>query len=403
MFPFSKTRWFFACTLVAFLVGSGNAQNSVAPLFPIAINHDFQEPQKTFEEVKTLIVNNYYSRDITEKDLYWAAIQGMLRHISPPENPELAKIWTAEEYENILNSLKGVKVSLGFNSTFNSNDGSLTVTEVLEASPAVGKLSVHDRIVRINGESLKGKTLNYVNDLLDGAMDSEVTLKVARDIEVFDVKLKRTSFPSNDLKVSILPDGKTALVEIKTVSVGVANQLSAELKKLSDQQVKRILLDLRNNPGGVLNEGVNVANLFLAKNNIIVRTLARNDKTVPIVASMEAPYSFDMVVMVNKNTASAGEIIASALQDHKKASIIGTKTFGKGVIETTYTLENQYRVKFISSAMYSPAGRSWQAGGVLPDFLVQQEPSVAESLAKRPIGERMTNDIYLITALKLLP
>ena len=378
------------------------AQGSISPLFPVTVNRDFAEPQKTFEDVRALILTNYYSTDISEKDLYWAAIQGMLRHISPPENPDLARIWTPEEYENILNSLKGVKVSLGFNSSFNANDGSLTVTEVLKDSPAEGRILPYDRVVRINGESLKGKTLGYVNELLDGPADTEVSLKVVRDLEVLDFKLKRAAFPSNDLKVTVLPGRDVALVEIKTVSQGLAQQLNSELQVLKEQQVKKILLDLRNNPGGVLNEGVSIANLFLTKNNIIVRTVSRSDKAVPIVADREAPFDFDMVVLVNKNTASAAEIIAAAMQDHKRATIIGTKTFGKGVIETTYTLENQYRVKFISSAMYSPAGRPWQAGGVLPDFLVQQEPPAYESLAKLPIDQRVGGDIYLITALKLL-
>jgi carboxyl-terminal processing protease len=394
--------FFFLLLAVLFNLTDSVAQNAIPPLFPVTITHDFSNPDKTFNDVRELILNNYYSADITEQALYWAAIEGMLRHISPPENPGLAKIWTPEEYENILNSLKGVKVSLGFNSTFNTNDGSLTVTEVLEDSPAVGKLQVYDRIVRINGEVLKGKTLAFVNDLLDGPANSEANLKVIRDVSVMDVKLKRAAFPSNDLKVTVLPGRPAALVEIKNVSQGLTQQLAADLQKLKEQGVKKILLDLRNNPGGVLNEGVNIANLFLSKNNIIVRTVARSDKATPIVADREAPFDFEMVVLVNKSTASAAEIVASALQDHKRATIIGTKTFGKGVIETTYTLENQYRVKFISSAMYSPAGRSWQANGVLPDFLVQQEPSVSESMAKLPIDQRVNNDIYLITAIKLL-
>ncbi len=378
------------------------AQNAIAPLFPVSVTHEFSEPKKTFEDVQALILANYYSPDITEKDLYWAAIQGMLRHISPPEIPELAKIWTPEEYEDILNSLKGVKLSLGFNSTFNTNDGSITVTDVLEDSPAVGQLQLYDRIVRINGESLKGKTLSFVNNLLDGPSESEVSLTVIRDINVVDIKLRRTAFPSNDLKVTVIPGRNMALVEIKNVSQGLTQQLSSELQKLQQQQVKKILLDLRNNPGGVLNEGVNIANLFLSKNNIIVRTVTRSDKATPIVADMEEPFGFELMVMVNKNTASAAEIIAAALQDHKRATVIGTKTFGKGVIETTYTLENQYRVKFISSAMYSPAGRTWQATGVLPDFLVQQDPSVSATMAKLPIEQRAKDDIYILTAIKLL-
>jgi len=106
--------------------------------------------------------------------------------------------------------------------------------------------------------------------------------------------------------------------------------------------------------------------------------------------------------LIDENTASASEIIVSAFQDHKRATIIGTKTYGKGVIETTYTLSNAYRVKFITSAMYSPLGKPWQAKGILPDFLVEQSNASYNNLKDLPLDKRLTSDIYLSTALKLL-
>lgn len=125
------------------------------PLFPITLDHDFPEPEKCFQEVKKLIMKNHYTSRVSEADLYWAAIKGMLRHVSPPETPALATIWTPEEYEKIENLLKGVNVSIGIKSSFNINDGSLTITRVLEGSPAESILQPYDHILRINGDHCK--------------------------------------------------------------------------------------------------------------------------------------------------------------------------------------------------------------------------------------------------------
>jgi len=124
-------------TLLAFILifaaSTAYAEDNtkLEPLFPVALNHTFPDSKDTFEEVKKLILENYYSDEISEDALYWAAIEGMLRRISPPENKELAKIWTPEEYTKILDSLKGEQVSIGIKTSFNAGDGSLTVNEIL--------------------------------------------------------------------------------------------------------------------------------------------------------------------------------------------------------------------------------------------------------------------------------
>ncbi len=380
---------------------TGYSQN-MTPLFPISIDDELEDPRALFEEVKDLILQNYYSSELSEEDLYWAGIKGMLRHISPPENPELSTIWTAEEYEKILNSLKGVDVSLGITTTFDSNTGSLTITRIETNSPAKDTLQVHDRILRVDGKSLKGSSVPEINKLMDGPEGSSVTFTINRDIEVFDVSLTRKSFDVNNLVVSLIPARSVALVEIRKVYLGLSEELERELTSLRDIGIKDIILDLRHNSGGVLNEGVKVANLFLSPNNIILRTLARSTDKKPIVADKADSFKFNLILLIDEKTASASEIIAVAFQDHKRATIIGTKTFGKGVIETTYTLSNDYRVKFITNAMYSPAGKSWQAKGVLPDFLVEQNDNSYRALSRLPIENRISRDIYLITALKLL-
>ncbi|MEE8430127.1 MAG: S41 family peptidase [Candidatus Desulfatibia sp.] len=371
------------------------------PLFPVGLNHDFPESKKTFEEVKNLIMQHYYSDEITEDALYWSAIQGMLRHISPPKEPELAKIWTAEEYEKIYLSRQGNQVSIGIKSTFNPNEGRLTVTEVLPDSPADSILKPFDHILRIDSQSLKGKTLQELNALLDGKEGTEVDLTVNRDVKIFKVTLTRWKFKTETLIISRLTD-EIALVEIKRFTAKLSNKLKDELTKLKDKDFQKLIIDLRNNPGGVFAESLRMVELFLPEKRILLRTFQRAQKLQNYVSVNTQPFGFDIAVLVNPQTASSAEILASALQDHRKALVIGTKTFGKGVFEKTFKLNNDFHVKFITGAMYSPKGSSWQGRGLTPDFLVKQDNKTLAALLKMEVEQRFRKDVAMITAYKLL-
>ena len=405
-FTFFKSRKHYTMRIYVFLLSilfftsfSGLTQQK--QLFEVGFTQD-GDAKATYEEVKKLIGANYYYDGLSEDDLYWASIEGILRHISPPDNPDLGKLWTDKEYERILNSLKGVKVSMGFNSSFNSADGSLTVTKLTANSEAAQILKKLDRIVRIDNIPLAGKNITEINGLLDGEVGKSSTLKVVRDIDIFEVTLSREELKTENLIVTNIPNQPIALIEIKSISLGIAEELEAELIKLKAANINSIILDVRNNLGGVLNEGVNIAKLFMKKGNIVLRTQAR-DKGVTRYSAAEDKYpDFKIALLINENTASSSEIITSALQDHKRATIIGKKTFGKGVIETTYTLENQYRLKFITNAMYSPKGISWQSKGLLPDFFIDQSANVYKSVSEMDISTRLKSDLHLSTAIKIL-
>lgn len=371
------------------------------PLFDVTVEKS-EDASNTLEEVRQFILDYYYYDGITKNDLDWAAIEGMLRHISPPESPELATLWTDEEYEKILNSLKGVKVTMGFNSSFNSNDGSLTVTSIIEGSEAEKQLAINDRVLRIDNQTLRGKSIAEVNQILDGELNQTSTLKVVRDITVFEAVLKRDSLKVDNLIVTEIPNNQAALIEVKKITLGQSDETREALTRLEDKNIKDIILDLRNNTGGVLNEGVNIARLFMKKNDIVLRTQSRSNGISNYVADVDQFYNHNIIVLINENTASAAEIIASALQDHGRGVLVGKKTYGKGVIETTYTLKNDYRLKFITSAMYSPKGISWQSKGLLPDYFIDQSQANYNDVVNMNINDRIRNDLHLSTALKLL-
>ena len=393
--------------LLVFILSVASAGRCLAkeslfkPLFSVKIGHEFPTARDTFEEVRELVLKHYYDENISEEALYWAAIQGMLRHISPPEHPELGKIWLEKEYDQVRNKRLGVQVSLGIKSSFNTNDGSLTVLEVFPDSPAESILKPLDRILRINSESLKGKSVSDVNALLSGEEETEITLTVNRDIQIFDVTLTFKKFETQNLIVTKLTE-TVGLVEIKKFTADMSKKLREELEKLEKEGIKGLIIDLRNNSGGVFIETLRIVELFLPEKRILLKTFQRETKMQNYVSVNKMPFTFKISILTNKNTASAAEILAASLQDHQKALIVGVRTYGKAVFEKTFTLKNKYRVKFITGAMYSPKGASWQSKGLTPDFLVEQDAKTLEALFKMTPQERFRKDVGMITAFKLL-
>ena len=371
------------------------------PLFPVRVTHPVPHARETFEEVKSLILKHYYTDAIDEETLYWAAIEGMLRRISPPQNPDLAKIWTADEYDKQLMALTGQGVTLGIKSSFNAGDGSLTVNEVVDGSPAAEHLQPLDRILRIDGQALQGKPVGRIQQMLAGEEGQSIDLTVARDVNIFEVTLAFAKMETDNLHADVVTPG-VALVRIKSFTAGLSKKLSTRLEELRKQEVTGIILDLRNNPGGVFIEALRVAELFLGKKKILLRTLQRETPVQNYVSDNNLPFDFRLTVLVNPKTASSAEILAGCLQDHQRGLIIGARTYGKGIFEKTFKLENDMRVKFITGAMYSPKGVSWHGRGLTPDFLVEQDEKTLKSLYRLQAQERFSKDVGAITAFKLL-
>ncbi|MEW5733252.1 MAG: S41 family peptidase [Thermodesulfobacteriota bacterium] len=401
-------RRFFGLFLllpVLFLIlprpASAEEPKTIPPLFPVALNHTFEKPKESFEEVKKLLLTKYYSDSLTEEALYWAAIEGMLRHVSPPDNPGLSQIWTADQYKAFVDALSGARVSLGLQCSFNPAEGSLTVSSVEDGSPSAGVLFPLDRILRIDDKPLKGLDVAAVGKLLEGEEGSDVTLTVNRDIKVFTITLRREKMPSADIASAML-DKTTGVVELRSFSAGVSGRMKEELKKLAREGCQRLILDLRGNGGGVLLEGLKSAEIFLPEKAVLLRTVENGSEVRNYVSSNKEPMDFAIVILTDRRTASAAEVMAAALRDHGKAYVVGARTFGKGVSEQTFTLQDGSIVKFIVNALYSPRGISWQGKGLAPDFLVETDEKTEAALLKMDIKARYQADVATITAHKLL-
>lgn len=369
----------------------GPPRKSIPPLYPVQIEHEFPEPEATFREVAALVREQYYTDALDEKSIWWAATKGLLRHLSPEERPELAAIWLPEQYETVSDSLQGLRESIGIKSTFNPADGSLTVTEVTPGGPSEGVLEALDRILRIDGKPLRGLGVPAVSALLEGEPDTPVALTVVRDVTVLDLSVRREKFRLQNVLAEMYPSD-IGYLAIRSFSQGVSGRCREELERFQKDGVGRLMLDLRGNGGGVLQEGLKTAELFLPKGRSIMRVVSHGGKISNYVSAGEAPFALQLAVLVDGQTASAAEILAAALHDDCGATLVGSPTYGKASMERIFTLKNGCRVKFTTGAIYSPKGRSWHKKGLVPQIQSDLDAKHLERTRDLSFDVRLLND-----------
>ena len=392
-----------ACLLLATAhpLGAGDKGATIPPLFSVTAPRDFDQPEETFREIMQLIEKNYYSNTIDEKALWWGAIQGMLRQISPEYHSSLATLWLPKQFEMVDDSLHGVRESIGIKSRFNPVDGSLTVTEVMPEGPSASLLKPLDRIVRINGTPLKGMSVPAISALLAGEPGSKVTLKVIRDVAVFDIDITRKKFRLENVVAEMFPRD-IGYLAVRSFSVGAAKDSLEELQRFRRDGVTRLMLDLRGNGGGALKEGLKFAELFIPKGRSLMRVVSHGNNISNYLSSRTDTFAFQLAVLVDGQTASAGEIVAAALRDEAAATLVGEHTYGKATMERIFTLNNECRVKFTTGALYSPRGKSWQKKGLTPQIQVAMEPVRLARTRHLMFDVRLLNDPQLRAAFVFL-
>ena len=373
---------------------AASERESAPPLFNTQLGFEFESASEIFTEVRELILERYYSPELSEQALYWAAIQGMLRHISPPSAPTQGRIWTAEQYQRVLNSLVGKQKSLGIKSHFDPKDGSLTVTHVIRGSPAEGHLKARDRIMRIDGQHLRGGNLREIDNRLNAPANGEVSLTVVRDIEVLQLTLAPAEHNVPSLEDGLL-DERTAYLRVSRMTAGVAEEALELLKPWVTQGVSSLVLDLRGNEGGVFIEGLRLAELFLNAKTPLLNIVREGKTAQRFVSGNNRPLRLNIALLTNKGTASAAEMATAALVSAGRASSFGEATYGKGIMEQTFTLKNQMRVRFIVGAMYTPTGSSWNDRGIKPTHEVPAKKGQLNQWLALNISERAKVDSQL--------
>ena len=333
-----------------------------------ALDRDTYQSLKTFTEVLDLVEKNYVE-EVDAKTLVQGAINGMIKSLDPH-----SAFMTPEMYKELEVETKGSFGGIGIEIAVQKDV--LTVVTPIEDTPAFeAGVKAGDQIIRIDGKSAKDMTITEAVTKLRGQKDTKVTITIVRESlpKPQDITITRSIIKIKSVKSRIYND-HIGYVRITAFQERTSEDLKKALKEVAEKAkpLEGIVLDLRNNGGGLLPQSIGVSDIFL-KSGVIVSTkgrtktmesqaVAKDDGNEPICP---------VVVLVNEGTASAAEIVSGALQDNRRALIVGTQTFGKGSVQTVIPLEDGAALKLTTAKYYTPSGRSIQAEGIAPDIMVK--------------------------------
>ena len=317
------------------------------------------------------VVEGKYVEEKTAEDLVYGAMRGLTLSLDA-----YSQFLTPEDYKNLLVETEGKFGGLGIEITIRS--GLLTIISPIEDTPAWrAGIEAGDIIIKIDGELTKDITLNGAVKVLRGDPKTEVTLTVLRDKsrKIEDITIVRDIIKIKDVKrPSILEDG-IGYVKIGEFRESTSKDLGKALKKLEKDGLKALIIDVRNNPGGLLNSAIDISSKFLSDGLTVVSTDSRTEekriyKAVPFTKKyLDIP----IVVLVNKGSASGSEILAAALRENNRAILLGETTFGKGSVQTILPLSDGSAMRLTTSKYYTPDDISIHEKGIEPDIIVSKE------------------------------
>ncbi len=340
-----------------------------------AKNDEAYEELKIFADVIELIEKEYVD-DVESKELIEKAIQGMLHSLDPHST-----LMPPEAFEDLQIDTKGKFTGIGIHITM--RDGFVTVISPIEDTPAYeAGIIAQDRIVKVDGKPVKD--LREAVSMMRGPKGTKVLVTIIRQGEKkpLDFELVRDVIPIVSVKAIEIKPGYN-YIRLSQFSGSTTRELEAALNKMESAEVtvKGLVLDLRNNGGGLLNQAIQVSDLFLDEGKILSIKGRNKKNTKEYMATPAADTrSYPLVVLINGGSASASEIVAGALQDQKRALILGTTSFGKGSVQTVETLRDGSGVKLTIARYFTPNGRSIQAKGIEPDIVLTQKQINPEEL-----------------------
>ena len=335
-------------------------------------------------------IRSGYVEDVNSSDLISAAIRGMLTSLDPHSG-----YMPPESFQDMQVDTRGAFGGLGIEVT--QEDGFVKVVSPMDGTPASeAGIQSGDFITHVDGEAILGLTLSEAVDKMRGPVGSEVSLTIVRNLdeEPFDIVIIRDVIKLTAARVRVEDD--VIIVRVTTFNEQTTPNIKKGIKEKIDElsgkdNVSGFIIDLRNNPGGLLSEAISVSDMFLNQGEI-VSTRGRNNGQAKRYSASKGDLAENkpIIVLINGGSASASEIVAGALQDHKRAVILGTKSFGKGSVQSVIPLGENGAMRLTTARYYTPSGRSIQALGVVPDIIVEQLPRLNKEKEEDEPSNRIT-------------
>lgn len=316
------------------------------------------------------IISSDYVEEVEFKDLIYGALRGMLGSLDAH-----SQFLDPDAYNELKVDTEGRFGGLGIEITI--KDGLLTIVTPIEDTPAwKAGLKANDKIVKINNELTRDITLSEAVKKMRGEPGEPINITVLRESEkkILEFRIVRDIIKIKDIKEArILEDG-IAYIRLVEFREGTPRELQAALEDLNKKDMKALILDLRNNPGGLLDVAVRVTENFIEKDKIIVSTKGRkNNQNLEFFSRQNQPIlKIPMAVLINEGSASGSEIVAACLQDYKRAIILGIKSFGKGSVQTVIPLSDGSALRLTTSKYFTPDGHQIHEKGVIPDIIIEE-------------------------------
>jgi carboxyl-terminal processing protease len=393
MFKNKQTGWLILLGFIFGLVVGGLYVHNVS-----ALTNKTYEKLKVFTDVLE-IVKKSYVEDVKTEDLINGAIEGMLNHLDPHSaylDPDM--------FRELQVETKGSFGGLGIEIAI--KDRILTVIAPIEDTPAYrAGIQAGDKILKINEESTKGLSLMECVKRLRGPQGTKVTITIIREgfTQMQDITILRDIIKIQSVKYKTLEEGygQLRISQFQAKTYEDAKKALEALQKENPGGLGGLILDLRNNPGGLLDQAVKVADLFL-DSGVIVTIKGRDPEEMPTFSAQRDGTMplWPMVILVNQGSASASEIVAGALQDYGRGVIMGTTTFGKGSVQTIIPLDDGSGIKLTTARYYTPNNRSIHEQGIQPDIPLQTQTVSHETITK--ITDEKNKDPQLDRALEQL-
>jgi len=363
-------------------------------------NESFKKSEETFKKVLETLKTHYVDKGVTEEDLYRAATEGMLAALNNGKN-NWNTLLSPRDMEDLQIEMTGKLAGIGATLEFDKNTGYARVRNVLAGSAALkAGIQVNDLILSVNGKHYK-ELKDMVADIR-GKTGEKVRLKILRQESILDMNVTRSQVSIPFAESAMLND-HTGYLKIESFTNPTLKEVVEQMSLFKGKKLSKLIIDLRNNRGGLFEKSLEVADLFLKNGDVIVKTKSR-DGSVRDYKAKATAWSPEtrIVVLTDAETESGAEILTAALRENRGATIIGAKTVGKWTVESVESLPNGYAMKYSVMSFESPSGKSFQNTGLTPDIEIVSltEPERLTLLSKDLKG-RMAGDPVLRAAVEL--
>jgi carboxyl-terminal processing protease len=333
------------------------------------ISEDSDENIDTIAEVlKNFknIVDEYYIGEVDEQKVLDEAIKGYIKGL----DDEYSEYMTAKEWEEYQINTLGNYVGIGIYMT-QDESGRIVVVEPIEASPAMESgIKKDDIIVEVNGEDVTNQNLDIVSSKIKGDEGTFVDLKILRDNEYITLNVERRSIKVYHVTHNML-ENNIGYIKLSTFDSNCSNEFKNAYEELKEQGATKLVLDLRDNTGGLVDEALEIADMMLPKGDTILITKDSKNTEEKSISKKDQIIDIDIAVLVNGYSASASEILVGALKDNNRATIIGKKTYGKGVIQNVFSLSDGSILKLTTAEYFTPNKIKINKIGIEPDYKVE--------------------------------